>query len=449
MALQSRLFSGDQLLEAAATVDQKHITPGAKGTHVGKIQRALIALDGANISPDESYGPATSAAVLAYKTKRKIINFSYQSTPDNIVGKMTIAALDAEMVEFEGKQNDGELVIKAVKPPFRGQARPDQLVNFNSSSASRSGVRRRGLRFGLTGGTGGSGSVAAPAVPSNPIEIMRLEPRTTGIIEIQNGIDAFARCDNGRHKGGDFTQRTCMIFDQDDPTDPNQKLRLIPEPSGVPPDPEFGGRLTLKRNPQKFSIDALRPGDAFISVDKGVNLRMVIVEVRASKKGIVTGSPAPIFSHPDSNGFISAPNEPGVPGGVSEGRPMKPKLGGGRNINIGGEHETPGFEDYTADLDFSACPDFPDRNKRTFRPWTKDSDLNVAVKNGEALNICIRNTPATDIIIGEVRRIAAAGCRFTYCNVKPEVDKILAAFPAGRIIDRLDGPKDFGVVFDL
>jgi hypothetical protein len=38
---------------------------------------------------------------LAYKRKRQIINRSYQSTPDSIVGKMTIASLDAEMAKLE------------------------------------------------------------------------------------------------------------------------------------------------------------------------------------------------------------------------------------------------------------------------------------------------------------------------------------------------------------
>ena len=48
-----------------------------------------------------SYGPSTKAAVLAYKTRRQIINRSYQSTPDAIVGKMTIASLDAEVAARE------------------------------------------------------------------------------------------------------------------------------------------------------------------------------------------------------------------------------------------------------------------------------------------------------------------------------------------------------------
>ena len=62
-------------------------------------------LDGAAIDAGEirgrNYGASTASAVLKYKTKRKIINTSYQTKADNIVGKMTIAALDKEMYRFE------------------------------------------------------------------------------------------------------------------------------------------------------------------------------------------------------------------------------------------------------------------------------------------------------------------------------------------------------------
>lgn len=101
MSLQSQLFRGDSKLEAAAVSDPAHILPGATGPHVGKIQQALIQLDGAAIAQDEIYGPATAAAVLAYKKKRNIINRSYQTQADNIVGVMTIAALDKEMFQKE------------------------------------------------------------------------------------------------------------------------------------------------------------------------------------------------------------------------------------------------------------------------------------------------------------------------------------------------------------
>jgi hypothetical protein len=38
---------------------------------------------------------------LSYKKKRNIINRSYQTQADNIVGKMTIASLDNEMMARE------------------------------------------------------------------------------------------------------------------------------------------------------------------------------------------------------------------------------------------------------------------------------------------------------------------------------------------------------------
>ena len=105
MSLQSKLFRGDPKLEAAATSPPDHILPGAAGSHVAKIQQALIELDGAIINPGElvakQYGPSTAAAVLSYKQKRAIVNRSYQTQADNIVGIMTMAALDREMLNRE------------------------------------------------------------------------------------------------------------------------------------------------------------------------------------------------------------------------------------------------------------------------------------------------------------------------------------------------------------
>jgi peptidoglycan hydrolase-like protein with peptidoglycan-binding domain len=105
MALQSKLFKADANLQACLGHDAAHVTPGARGDHVGKIQTALTALgdeviDAAEIKA-KTYGPSTASAVLAYKRKRKIINFSYQTQADNIVGKMTIASLDKEMQKLE------------------------------------------------------------------------------------------------------------------------------------------------------------------------------------------------------------------------------------------------------------------------------------------------------------------------------------------------------------
>ena len=139
MSLQSELFKGDQRLEACLHVDASHVTPGTVGEFVTKIQKALFILDGAVIDPSEQgrYGPSTANAVLTYKKKRKIINYSYQTQADNIVGKMTIASLDNEL---------NQVRVVPVNPRWR-----DQVV--------RTGQQRRtefpghfSLAFGISTG---------------------------------------------------------------------------------------------------------------------------------------------------------------------------------------------------------------------------------------------------------------------------------------------------------
>ncbi|WP_274629199.1 peptidoglycan-binding domain-containing protein [Arvimicrobium flavum] len=107
MPLQSKTLSGDERLEACLVQDSAHLTRGTTGEAVAKVQAALIFLDDAAIDRDEllaeTYGPSTAAAVLAYKTARKIINTSYQQTADEIVGKMTIRALDDELLIAEAR----------------------------------------------------------------------------------------------------------------------------------------------------------------------------------------------------------------------------------------------------------------------------------------------------------------------------------------------------------
>ena len=101
----SKLLSGDPALEKCLTDNAAHIKEGAVGEHVSKIHSALFALDGLSVSVDElraqRYGRSTAAAVLAFKRKRNIINYAYERQVDNIVGKMTIAALDQEMLKKE------------------------------------------------------------------------------------------------------------------------------------------------------------------------------------------------------------------------------------------------------------------------------------------------------------------------------------------------------------
>jgi hypothetical protein len=105
MVLRSITFKDDAALQKCLLHDSAHVVPGSVGPHVARIQSALLLLDQARINPAElyskHYGPTTTAAVLAYKRKRKIINFSYQSQADNIVGKMTIARMDEDILAVE------------------------------------------------------------------------------------------------------------------------------------------------------------------------------------------------------------------------------------------------------------------------------------------------------------------------------------------------------------
>jgi hypothetical protein len=105
MPLKSNVFAGDKRLEACLVEDSAHLTSGTQGDFVAKVQAALMFLDSLNIDEGEldtaTYGTSTAAAVLSFKKKRKIINRAYQQTEDNIVGKMTIKALDDELVTAE------------------------------------------------------------------------------------------------------------------------------------------------------------------------------------------------------------------------------------------------------------------------------------------------------------------------------------------------------------
>jgi hypothetical protein len=125
MSLQSQLFRGDSKLDEAAVSHPAHIVPGAVGEHVAKIQQALGVLDSVVIDSGElaakRYGPSTANAVLSYKKKRNIINRSYQTQADNIVGIMTITALDKEML-----QREQTITVETIRCDFGGQHRRGQ-----------------------------------------------------------------------------------------------------------------------------------------------------------------------------------------------------------------------------------------------------------------------------------------------------------------------------------
>ncbi|MBV8274369.1 MAG: hypothetical protein JO170_03785 [Verrucomicrobia bacterium] len=158
MALQSKLFLGDTKLEAAAVSDPAHIKIGAKGEHVRKIQFALTVLDGVNIAQDGAYGAETAAAVLAYKRKRNIINRSYQTQADDIVGKMTMVTLDTEMLRHEIVPHAPVRIIPrsywVTRPPKSPASLPGELIMQPFSTGS----------FDVIDGSPGSVVIEDPAI---------------------------------------------------------------------------------------------------------------------------------------------------------------------------------------------------------------------------------------------------------------------------------------------
>ena len=159
MALNSNLFAGDMKLEAAATSHPAHIMRGATGPHVAKIQAALVVLDGVEVSEAErkssTYGPSTAAAVLAYKKKRDIVNRSYQSSADDIVGIMTMKAMDDELF---ARQVNPEPAGSPMRP--QGVAEPPCAARFAvSDDAFEMGALSSGTARALPLGLPGSRAV--------------------------------------------------------------------------------------------------------------------------------------------------------------------------------------------------------------------------------------------------------------------------------------------------
>ena len=113
--LRSDLFKDDPKLEACAVTPRAHLLIGSPpGPHIAKIQEALERLrpGGPAISATEKaamqYGTTTAAAVKNYKRTHvpPIINPSYETTPDDIVGQMTIKAMDQELFGEPAPRND-------------------------------------------------------------------------------------------------------------------------------------------------------------------------------------------------------------------------------------------------------------------------------------------------------------------------------------------------------
>jgi peptidoglycan hydrolase-like protein with peptidoglycan-binding domain len=221
MGLQSHLFRGDSKLEAAAVSDAAHIMPGANGPHVEKIQTALIQLDAASIRVDSVFGPSTAAAVLAYKRKRKIVNRTYETQVDNIVGKMTIAALDAEILANEIVPTRPARIVPLYPVPRQGYR--ENLLNASP----------KGTMFGVRSNVNAHAQII---IPPGPISIIELQEHSQGSFLVVDGKGGTVGC---------WDNSIGIVFD------PAQPLA-------------HGGTLPIGTNRQPFIVRARNIGQTFI-----------------------------------------------------------------------------------------------------------------------------------------------------------------------------------------
>jgi hypothetical protein len=137
------------------------------------------------------------------------------------------------------------------------------------------------------------------------------------------------------------------------------------------------------------------------------------------------------------------------------GTPLRPKEG--RKINLFGEAETPGFENYSSDLDFCthsfSMNNGPPGVSLGHRPWTHDPRVGPGIANGKIANICCRSSPIHPVTIKEILRIGASKCRVTYAEAggRRHTDRIKAGL-AGKATIIEEGQSTFGghaVIFEL
>jgi peptidoglycan hydrolase-like protein with peptidoglycan-binding domain len=423
MPLKSKLLGGDPRLEACLVSDPAHITPGSRGDHVTKIQLALNQLDDAELAFDGIYGLATAQAVTDYKNdpSRRILQPS-QKTADNIVGKLTIASLDSEMLAAEQAGTDLRIVV------LRPGARPPSPAIT---------ARPPGLRLGF----------ALPATfanvivdPGGPTQSVRIKPRTFSELLIKNpGGNTIVQATNIPPPNGEITDKISLLWDPD-PGVP-QSDRLVPEPIGLGRKEvdkvTNGGLFFLVRKEDKpLNLDGYRPGDATVTATNSAGQTVTLqVVVRADSAGPVAR--APLTKLTLNSKFFSADQSEGGefdPHGISLGRPVNPNRGG-RLINLGGEQETPEFEDYQVTLGFCGYKRrFFNGGNPVFRPMFDDTDPRVGVAAKSASHICMRGNPLNDNFIKAVRAIAKVGCFFTFSGSSEDATKAKATL-GGTVLE--------------
>lgn len=173
MGLNSELLRGDRRLDACLVSDPQHLTEGTVGPFVQKVQVALFVVDGLRVDPAEyraqRYGASTADAVLTFKRQRNIINRAYQQSADNVVGKMTIAALDRELLCKEAQIANAQFTRQRVA-----------RQRLASPSTPTSSVARNA---GLTPTTASPAQVAKSRAPRGIIAVQLTRQRLQAMMQ--------------------------------------------------------------------------------------------------------------------------------------------------------------------------------------------------------------------------------------------------------------------------
>jgi hypothetical protein len=268
MPLKSKSFRGDPKLEAAAVSHPSHITLGATGIHVSKVQRALIqlfdqaAIERAELS-EAKYGPTTKQTVQAFKSQdgKEIVNKSYQPSPDAIVGIMTMAELDKQLGDKESSDPDFLFFRDEQKAMVKSDIRRSKVM-----------VEEALRRLRLVSGIGADGGMIV--TPRNfryydtrlkVLKVFRINSFSNDDLPVSLEIDRQFRSEvsgyNGMpDSGGDFAEQ--MRFSR--LLENFVKLRASLD---APFDKEFYTMGTFRGTPLGFFaafVDANRPTDTTV-----------------------------------------------------------------------------------------------------------------------------------------------------------------------------------------
>src|SRR5262249_23232676 len=167
--------------------------------------------------------------VLAYKQKRNIVNRSYQTQADNIVGKMTMAALDLEMLSIEAGPS-GPTRFETIFPVQR-PARPNYFLPPGPSR----------LRLGFKGA--GPLAVGLPPLPPRLTftpSILEVPLNQQGLFRVHNGVGKEVVCED------------------------SWVAKMAP--LDLPPNAHFLTRVKIRKNPQDIRLFPQGVGRTSISV---------------------------------------------------------------------------------------------------------------------------------------------------------------------------------------